>query len=54
MGDKESDMPEFDWITLHNEMEGHHLETTKEKMIRKIKENPFVPLGKSARKRRKT
>ncbi|KAI4461344.1 hypoxia-inducbile hig1 -related [Holotrichia oblita] len=39
------EVPEFDWITLNTDLEGYHMETTKEKMIRKIKENPFVPLG---------
>lgn len=40
--------PQFDWITLHNEMGGTFgmMETNKEKMIRKIKANPFVPVGK--------
>ncbi|GJQ71471.1 hypothetical protein Trydic_g11193 [Trypoxylus dichotomus] len=43
--DQRSEMPEFDWITLNTEMQNFRGETTKEKMIRKIKENPFVPLG---------
>lgn len=45
MEKQKAEIPEFDWITLNTEMEGYHLETTKEKMIRKFKENPFVPIG---------
>lgn len=37
---------QFDWIQLHNDVRaGLDQETTKEKMLRKIKENPFVPIG---------
>ncbi|XP_017769557.1 PREDICTED: HIG1 domain family member 2A, mitochondrial [Nicrophorus vespilloides] len=37
---------ELDWLQLHNEMNrAAGVETTKEKLFRKIKENPFVPIG---------
>lgn len=39
---------QFDWIQMHNELDkSAHIETQKEKLIRKIKENPFVPIGTS-------
>ncbi|XP_065155922.1 HIG1 domain family member 2A [Atheta coriaria] len=38
--------PEFDWVSLHNELgKGMGDETTKERMVRKMKENPLVPIG---------
>lgn len=38
--------PEFDWVQIRKDMGNFPLEeTTKEKMIRKMKENPFVPIG---------
>ncbi|KAJ4439215.1 hypothetical protein ANN_07334 [Periplaneta americana] len=41
-GEKES---EFDWLQLHNEIHTTTDETTQEKFLRKVKENPFVPIG---------
>jgi hypothetical protein len=41
---KEEDMSQFDWITLHNEMAAVD-ETRKEKLIRKVSENPLIPIG---------
>lgn len=44
---EKTEIQEFDWIQLHNDLNASTvMETNKEKMIRKIKENPFVPLGK--------
>lgn len=41
-----TDMEEFDWIQLNKEVRGDlNQEPTKERMLRKIKENPFVPIG---------
>lgn len=42
-GGKERE-PEFDWIQLQSEIQTSD-ETTQEKFFRKIKENPFVPIG---------
>lgn len=38
---------EFDWIKLHNDVRAgiQEQETTKQRMFRKMKENPFVPIG---------
>ncbi|XP_022917462.1 HIG1 domain family member 2A, mitochondrial [Onthophagus taurus] len=44
MGNKQEEV-EFDWITLHDQMGLMGTETTKDKFIRKMKENPFVPIG---------
>lgn len=38
--------PELDWIQLRKEFGSVQVETTKEKLARKIKENPLVPIGK--------
>ncbi|XP_044262231.1 HIG1 domain family member 2A, mitochondrial [Tribolium madens] len=35
---------EFDWIQLQKDIRGGE-ETRKEKLIRKIKENPMIPIG---------
>ncbi|KAG8234205.1 hypothetical protein J437_LFUL013802 [Ladona fulva] len=47
MGTKNVETPEFDWVELHNEVSGPQTfdETSKEKLIRKIKDNPLVPIG---------
>ena len=37
---------ELDWIQMRQESGPVFPETTKEKMMRKIKENPLVPIGK--------
>ncbi|XP_053667627.1 HIG1 domain family member 2A, mitochondrial [Anopheles marshallii] len=39
---------ELDWIQMRKDFAGVHAETTKEKMVRKIKENPLVPIGCAA------
>ncbi|XP_026467061.1 HIG1 domain family member 2A, mitochondrial [Ctenocephalides felis] len=39
----EDKVSEFEWIKLRTDMGGH--ETTREKLIRKMKENPVVPFG---------
>ena len=36
---------ELEWIQLRQDFGDLMPETTKEKMLRKIKENPLVPLG---------
>lgn len=37
---------DLDWIQLRREMgPAHHVETSKEKFVRKFGENPFVPIG---------
>ncbi|XP_071444996.1 HIG1 domain family member 2A, mitochondrial [Hetaerina americana] len=49
MENKKAEVPpsEFDWLPLHNEVSGRMAfdETSKEKFIRKVKENPLVPIG---------
>lgn len=43
----EKEFTELDWIQLNKEVrQADNQETTKERMIRKIQENPFVPIGK--------
>lgn len=37
--------PELDWIQLRKDFGSIHAETTREKMDRKLRENPFVPIG---------
>lgn len=37
---------DLDWVRLRQDMGStHHVETSKEKLMRKIYENPFVPIG---------
>jgi cysteine synthase len=44
--DQSEKEPEFDWLQLHNEIHSQvHEETTQEKFMRKLKDNPFVPIG---------
>jgi hypothetical protein len=44
--DQSEKEPEFDWLQLHNEIHNQELEeTTQQKFIRKVKDNPFVPIG---------
>ncbi|XP_018798569.1 PREDICTED: HIG1 domain family member 2A, mitochondrial [Bactrocera latifrons] len=47
MGKEQIALPdeELDWIQLRQDFGSFHAETTKEKMMRKIKENPAVPIG---------
>ncbi|EFA09681.1 HIG1 domain family member 2A, mitochondrial [Tribolium castaneum] len=40
----EADEMEFDWIQLQKEIRAGD-ETRKEKLLRKIKENPMIPIG---------
>jgi hypothetical protein len=40
--------PELDWIQLRKDYADLTPETSKEKMVRKIKENPLVPIGEFA------
>lgn len=43
----EKEFTELDWIQLNKEVrQADNQETTKERMTRKIQENPFVPIGK--------
>jgi len=47
-GMKDFDESEFEWIQLRKEIGSETLkkeEPAKEKLIRKFKENPFVPIG---------
>jgi hypothetical protein len=38
--------PEFDWLQLHNEIRAQDSGvSTQEKFLRKLKENPLVPIG---------
>lgn len=37
---------EFDWIQLSEDLRDKHFETFPEKFWRKVKANPFVPIGK--------
>ncbi|XP_058056313.1 uncharacterized protein LOC131207705 [Anopheles bellator] len=39
---------ELDWIQVHQQLADFHAETPKEKMARKVKENPLVPVGCAA------
>ncbi|TRY63597.1 hypothetical protein TCAL_05584 [Tigriopus californicus] len=48
--DKPLDEETFDWVQLRRELNSdkdgvQFMETPKEKLIRKMKENPFVPIG---------
>lgn len=48
MSSKTDEEIEFDWIQLNKDVRrGQSDETTKERMLRKIKENPFVPIGQN-------
>lgn len=39
---------EFDWVQLHQDMEKYaKTETSQEKLMRKLKQNPVVPIGKN-------
>ncbi|XP_066152019.1 HIG1 domain family member 2A, mitochondrial [Euwallacea fornicatus] len=45
----EEDLAQFDWLSLHKEMNQDLPQETKtEKLIRKCKENPLVPIGAAA------
>lgn len=47
MGKEQIALPDedLDWIQLRQDFGSFQPETTKEKMLRKIKENPVVPIG---------
>lgn len=38
---------DLDWIQMRRDFDASREETTKEKMLRKIKENPLVPIGEN-------
>lgn len=40
-----ADNVELDWIQLRKSFGSTQVETTKEKLVRKLKENPLVPIG---------
>lgn len=43
---KQETEPEFDWLQLHDAIHAQHPdESTQDKFLRKVKENPFVPIG---------
>jgi hypothetical protein len=38
--------PEFDWLQLRDEIRNQDSDgSSQDKFLRKVKENPFVPLG---------
>ncbi|KAK9890664.1 hypothetical protein WA026_012021 [Henosepilachna vigintioctopunctata] len=39
------DLSQFDWVQLRKDMGTKVVETQSEKFIRKLKENPLVPIG---------
>jgi hypothetical protein len=44
--DESEKEPEFDWVQLHSEIHAQEYEeTTQQKFMRKLKDNPFVPIG---------
>ena len=45
--EKKFDPNEFDWVQLRKDFGDTKMETKQEKLMRKIKENPLVPIGKS-------
>lgn len=45
-GMSEEELAQFDWLDLHNEMDKALPQETKlDKLVRKCKENPLVPIG---------
>ncbi|XP_066248245.1 HIG1 domain family member 2A, mitochondrial [Euwallacea similis] len=45
----EEDLAQFDWLNLHKEMDQILPQESKlEKLVRKCKENPLVPIGAAA------
>lgn len=40
-----SDEDQFDWVQFKKDYAVEHGETRKEKLVRKITENPLVPIG---------
>ena len=36
---------DLDWIQMRRDFDAIHPETTRDKMLRKINENPLVPIG---------
>lgn len=47
MANSNNSNAELEWIQLKKDFDAEHGETAREKMTRKIKDNPFVPLGKN-------
>jgi len=43
-----TDQDEFDWVQFKKDYAVSNVETKKEKLLRKIKENPLVPIGCAA------
>jgi hypothetical protein len=44
--DESEKEPVFDWLQLHSEIHTQEYEeTTRQKFMRKLKDNPFVPIG---------
>lgn len=41
------DEEQFDWVQFKKDYSVEHAETQKEKLLRKIGENPLVPIGNS-------
>lgn len=38
--------PEFDWLQLRTEIDSQHSDVSaQDKLLRKVKENPLVPIG---------
>ncbi|CAK9824865.1 HIG1 domain family member 2A, mitochondrial [Anthophora retusa] len=44
----ENAFSELDWIQVRNELQKDKVETLGEKLMRKTKENPLVPIGTTA------
>lgn len=44
----ENTFSELDWIRVRNELHKDEVETLGEKLIRKTKENPLIPIGTTA------
>lgn len=36
---------ELEWIQMKKDLDAQHMETTREKMARKLNQNPLVPIG---------
>lgn len=46
MATNESTNAQLEWIQMKKDFDASQPETAREKMLRKIRDNPFVPLGK--------
>lgn len=38
--------PELEWIQMRKDFSEDQIETSREKFLRKFKQNPLVPIGK--------